>query len=188
MRIGFIGGLLVIGSSILLGVSTGIAAMGGSVSVQGAGAGGLTVTAALVLLSLGAGILSIGGPRPLNGRLVRVGLGLVAIGLIATLTTATQPSDSVLIYVFLAGGLLSGIGVLVTVLSLLASPGRPRIAGSLFVGGLVIAMAAGALNNVLGATIAAPIAVVGGGVMLIALASIGVLGVGEAPVAALAAD
>jgi hypothetical protein len=191
VRNGFIGGLLVIGSSILLGISAAIGATGGSVSVQGAGAGGLTVTAALILLGLGAAVLSVGGPAPLNGRLVRLGLGLIAIGLLATLTTATQPSESVLIYVFLAGGAVSAIGVLITALALLASPGRPRIAGSLFAGGLLVAMVGGALNNSVGPTMTAPFAVVGGGLMLVALASIGLLGMlgdGQAPVAMLAAD
>jgi len=191
VRNGFIGGLLVIGSSILLAISAAIGASGGSVSVQGAGAGGLTVTAALLLLGLGAAVLSVGGPAPLNGRLVRLGLGLIAIGLLATLTTATQPSDSVLIYAFLAGGAVSGIGALIAALALLASPGRPRIAGSLFAGGLLVAMAGGALNNSVGATVAAPIALVGGVLMLLGLASIGLLGllgVSAPPVVALAAD
>ena len=177
MRTGFIGGLLVIGACLLIVVTAVIGAAGGQVSVQGAGPGSLTLTVALAILALGALLIGVGGSRPLNGRLARLGLVLAGIGLTATLSTANVSASSMLVVVFLLGGLVAWIGVIMTALAVLATPGRPRQAGLVFVAGLLIAMAAGALNNVVGATIAGPIALVGGGVVLLGIGAIGLLGV-----------
>jgi hypothetical protein len=176
-RTGFIGGLLVIGGCLLIVVSAAIAIGGGQVSVEGAGAGSLAVTVAMALLAVGAVLIGVGGPRPLNGRFARLGLTLSAIGLAASLATATAPSTSLLLVVFLIGVPLACIGVIVTALVVLATPGRPRQAGLLVFAGLLIAMAAWALNIVVGAAIAGPIALVGGGVVLLGIGAIGLLGV-----------
>jgi hypothetical protein len=177
MRTGFIGGLLVIGACLLIVVTAAIAAGGGQVSVQGAGPGSLTLTVAMAMLAVGALLVGVGGARPLNGRFGRLGLVLSGIGLTATLSTANVSASSLLVVVFLLGGLVAWIGVIMTALAVLATPGRPRQAGLTFVAGLLIAMAAGALNNVVGATIAGPIALVGGSVVLLGIAAIGLLGV-----------
>ena len=186
MRTGFIGGLLVIGACLLIVVTAAIGAAGGQVSVQGAGPGSFTLTAALAMLAVGAFLLGIGGAPPLN-RFARFGLVLSGIGLTATLSTASVSVSSMLVFVFLIGGLVAWIGVVITGLAALATPGEPRRAGLIFVAGVLIAAAAGALNNVVGATIAGPIALVGGAAVLAGIASIGLLGVragqAQAPVA-----
>lgn len=186
MRTGFIGGLLVIGACLLIVVTAVIGAAGGQVSVQGDGPGSFTLTAALAMLAVGAFLLGLGATRPLN-RFARLGLVLSGIGLTATLSTASVSVSSMLVFVFLIGGLVAWIGVIITGLAVLATPGEPRRAGLIFGAGLLIAMAAGALNNVVGATIAGPIALVGGAVVLAGIALIGLLGVragqAQAPVA-----
>ena len=177
MRTGFIGGLLIIGACLLIVVTAVIGASGGEVSVQGAGPGSLTLTVALAMLAVGALLIGVGGARPLNGRFARLGLVLSGLGLTATLSTPNVSVSSMLVFVFLIGGLVAWIGVIITGLAVLATPGRPRRAGLIFVAGLLIAMAAGALNNVVGATIAGPIALVGGSVVLLGIGAIGLLGV-----------
>jgi hypothetical protein len=128
------------------------------------------------MLAVGALLSGLGGSRPLN-RFARFGLVLSGMGLTATLSTATASVSSMLVFVFLIGGLVAWIGVVITALAALATPGRPRQAGIIFVAGLLIAMAAGALNNVVGAAIAGPIALVGGSVILVGIGAIGLLGV-----------
>ena len=184
MRAGFIGGLLIIGACLLVVVTAAIAAAGGQVSVQGAGPGSFTLTTALALLAVGAFLLGVGGSRQLNGRFARFGLILSGIGLTATLSTANVSVSSMLVLVFLIGGLVAWIGVIVTAIAVLATPGRPRQAGLIFVAGLLIAAAAGGLNNVVGSAIAGPIALVGGGAVLLGIGAIGMLGVrgGQVPV------
>jgi len=177
MRTGFIGGLLIIGACLLIVVTAVIGASGGQVSVQGAGPGSLTLTVALAMLAVGALLIGVGGARPLNGRFARLGLVLSGLGLTATLSTANVSVSSMLVFVFLIGGLVAWIGVIITGLAVLATPGRPRRAGLIFVAGLLIAVAAGALNNVVGAAIAGPIALVGGSVVLLGIGAIGLLGV-----------
>ena len=188
MRSEFIGGLLVIASCLLIVVTAAIAAAGGSVSVQGSGPGSLTLTAGLAMLAVGGFLIGIGGSRPLNGRFARLGLVLSGIGLSATLATANASASSLLIFVFLLGGLLAWIGVIMTALAVLATPGRPRRAGLLFVAGLLIAMAAAALNNIVGAMIAGPIALIGGGAILAGIGAIGLLGVRGAQAQAAVAE
>ncbi len=187
LRSGFIGGLLVIGACLLNVVTAVIAAVGGSVSIAGTGPGSLTLTVALVMLAVGALLIGLGGSRPLN-RFARLGLVLSGIGLTATLSTSTVSVSSVLVFVFLIGGLVAWIGVIMTALAVLATPGRPRQAGLIFVAGLLIAIAAGALNNVVGATIAGPIALLGGAVILLGIGAIGLLGVRSGQASAAVAD
>jgi hypothetical protein len=188
MRTGFIGGLLVIGGCLLIVVTAAIAAGGGQVSVQGAGPGSLTLTVAMVMLAVGALLVGVGGSRPLNGRFARLGLVLSGIGLTATLATAKASASSLLIFVFLIGGLLAWIGVIMTAIAVLATPGRPRQAGLLFVAGLLIAMAAAALNNIVGPTIAGPIALVAAAAILLGIGAIGLLGVRGGQASAAVAD
>jgi hypothetical protein len=176
MRIGLIGGILVIGACLLVVVTGLIAASGGPVSIAGEGPGSLTLTVALAMLAVGALLIGVGGSRPLN-RFARLGLVLSGIGLTATLSTANVSVSSMLVFVFLIGGLVAWIGVIMTGLAVLATPGRPRQAGLIFVAGVLIASVAGALNNVVGPVIAGPIAVVGGAVILAGIGAIGLLGV-----------
>jgi hypothetical protein len=187
MRTGFIGGLLVIGACLLIVVTAAIAASGGQVSVEGAGPGSLTLTVAIAMLAVGALLIGLGGSRPLN-RFARLGLVLSGIGLTATLSTANVSVSSMLVLVFLLGGLVAWIGVIMTGLAVLATPGRPRQAGLIFVAGLLIAAAAGALNNVVGSAIAGPIALLGGAVILLGIGAIGLLAVRSGQASAAAAD
>ncbi|MEO5964840.1 MAG: hypothetical protein ABIR11_05185, partial [Candidatus Limnocylindrales bacterium] len=78
MRLGTIGGGLLIASCLLFAASTAIALVGGTFGAGTTGGalsiGSLVMLGAIALGGLGAGIIGIGGPLPLRGRAVRVGL------------------------------------------------------------------------------------------------------------------
>jgi hypothetical protein len=193
-----IGGLLVIAAASLLTVTLVIALGGASVSVGGDGPGSATVTAALVLLGAGLLVLAIVGPPPFGGRLVRTGFATVAVGGAVELASARATADSMLVFAFLLGGLAVLVGLIISGIGLLRMPGRPRWVGLMFIAGIALALVAGAVANDPGvafSTDAAGLraamsvtAMVAAGLMLAALAAIGLLAwVGE-PGAAVAAD
>lgn len=147
MRLGRIGGLLIITSSVAFAAASAVATTGGSVSVRGAGLGGLFVTIAFALLGAGAGLLALGGLAGSGARLARVGLGLMAIALTVSVATPVAASDSVFVIVFLAAGMVAALGAILTVLGLLLTPGPARRSGVLFLGGALLALVAQALAN-----------------------------------------
>jgi len=93
--------------------------------------------------------VSIAGAPPFGGRLARVGLCLVAVGLLGVALGTTliviPPGSNELqswpfVILVLGGGLASIIGSLVCGLSLVRMPGGPRLAGLvLLAGGLGLA-------------------------------------------------
>lgn len=186
MRIASIGGLLVTLASVLFLAAVLVGVSGGSVSVAGAGPGGLLVTVGLAMLAGGATILCVTGPGALRRRVPRVGLGLIGIGIAANLATSNVSASSMLVLVFLAGGMVAGLGAVITMLGLLETNGRPRRIALTFLGGLVLAGAAGALINVgvdgsgvltsIARVLTTGLALAGGVAMAVALAGVGVHG------------
>ncbi len=186
MRIASIGGLLVTLASVLFLAAVLVGVSGGSVSVAGAGPGGLLVTVGLAMLAGGATILCVTGPGALRRRVPRVGLGLIGIGIAANLATSNVSASSMLVLVFLAGGMVAGLGAVITMLGLLETNGRPRRIALTFLGGLVLAGAAGALTNVgvdgsgvltsIARVLTTGLALAGGVAMAVALAGVGVHG------------
>ena len=185
MTLSRIGGALVALAAALLAVTLVVGLNGGSISVRGDGLGSLTLTVALVLLGAGLLVLAIVGPPPFTGRLVRTGFAVVAAGGAAELASASATADSALVYVLLLGGLAVVVGLIISGIGLLGTPGGPRWVGLMFIAGVGLALVAGAVANDPGvafSTDAAGLraamgiaAVVAAGLMLAALAGIGLL-------------
>ena len=147
MSLSRIGGALVTAATALLAVTLVVGLNGGSISVGGEGPGGITLTVALALLGAGLLVLAIVGPSPFGGRLVRTGFAVVAVGGAAELVSAKATADSALVYVLLLGGLAVLVGVVISGIGLLRTPGRPRWVGLMFVAGVALALVAGAVAN-----------------------------------------
>ena len=195
MRLGPIGGVLLIGACLLALVVGGIATAGGSVGIGGSDVGGLVLSAALLFGGLGVGLIGLSGSQPLDRRSLRIGLVILSVGMMSTLGSAVVSSTLAYdplenwsaVILFLAGGLGLLIGGILTVIALLRSPGRPRRIGGLFVSGLLLAMVSGALvNSVFAYTsmdtpalhlAGGAIALVGGTLMLIACGALGLLAI-----------
>lgn len=104
-----------------------------------------------MLAGLGTGIIGLAGPAPLRGRIVRIGLCALALGLasiaVSSVISMTLTSDALedrpSVILLLAGVLLVTIGTPVTFLSVLFVPGPPRRIGGLFLGGLVLDIVGG---------------------------------------------
>lgn len=150
MRIGTAGGLLIIAASVMFAAAALIALTGGSVYVGWESPGAVAVTIAVILLAAGAGLVALAGPERLGGRLVRGGLALVAVGLISTIATSKVGASSMLVLVYLGGGLLSLIGVVVASIGLAQSRAGRR-AGGTFLAGLILFAVAGAVANAMSA-------------------------------------
>lgn len=202
MGFGRIGGMLVVGGCVLFVVTGAIFVGGGGVGIGLRDVGGLVLAASLALLGSGAAVLSVAGPRPLNGRAVRVGLGILAVGLLSSVASSAIAAgltydpleDGPFVILFLVGGLATIIGSPVTVLSLVRAGGRPRAVGSLFLAGLLLVI----LGGFLGAgtnpnpdplpVIGRALAVLGGVVIVLGGTGVGVLAINgsrSAPVASL---
>jgi hypothetical protein len=153
MGFGRIGGVFVVGGWVPFVVTGAIFAGGGAVRIGDGAIGGLALAASLALVGSGAAVLSIAGPRPLHGRAVRVGLGILAVGLLSSLASsamtagfAGDPLENGPVILFLVGGLATVIGSPVTVLSLVRAGSRPRAVGSLFLAGLLLVILGGFLG------------------------------------------
>ena len=154
MGFGRIGGVFVVGGWVLFVVAGAIFAGGGAVRIGDGAIGGVALAASLALVGSGAAVLSIAGPRPLHGRAVRVGLGILAVGMLSSLASSAIAAglaydpleDGPFVILFLVGGLATIIGSPVTVLSLVRAGGRPRAVGSLFLAGLLLVILGGFLG------------------------------------------
>ena len=150
MRLGRIGGLLVVGGWGLFILVGAIVIAGGSVGIGARSVGGLVLDAALGLIGSGAAVLSIAGPTPRNGRAMRIGLGLLAVGLLsfflgAIIAGASEfdPLESIPVIVLVfGGGWAALIGVVVTDIALVRAPGRSRLVGLLLLAGFGLCIAA----------------------------------------------
>jgi len=142
-----IGGLFIIGGWIVLvaGILAG--------PFVGQVVGGFLLTAAVPFVAVGAALLAIVGGRPLQGRGIRVGLALLAVGLLlawgsmmvaASLTYDPLESAPVII-LLLVGAPVVAVGAIVTGISLLRGRGPVRVVGVLLVTGLLLLIAASIL-------------------------------------------
>jgi hypothetical protein len=155
MPYGRIGGSLIVGGWAALLATAGGAVVGETVAVGGSGAASLLGHAAVALLAAGAAILAFRGPGPLGTASVRLGQGILALGLASALASSiwagAYPSDPLeswpIVMLFLVGALFILLGAIVTVAGLLRTPGRPRTLGSLFVTGVAIVLLAAAVAN-----------------------------------------
>ena len=193
MSLSRIGGILIVAAAVLFALTLVIAAGGGSVSVRGNGPGSDTATVALVLLGVGLAMLAIAGPPPLHGRVVRAGFWLVVIGGAAELLTAGVAVESWLVVIFLLGGLVVLVGVIVSGIGLLLTPGPARRVGLGFAAGIALAVVAGFVSNDPGIAFSAEtealraamnvLAIVAAGLLIVSLAAVGVLAMrgGDAP-------
>lgn len=172
MWFGRIGGLLVVSGGVLFMIAAAIYMGGGGID-------DLVVDASLALFGCGAGVLSVGGPRPLHGRVVRAGLGILAVGqlsylalsLIATASTFDQLGSLPLI-IWRVGLGAAFVGSLITGLSLVLTRGPSRVVGSLFLAGMLLLALMAILGNM---RIALPLHAV---LWALALAVLGNTGVG----------
>jgi hypothetical protein len=147
---GRLGGWLIVGGGALVAVAIWMYLDG-----EGLGSGtatSLPITAALALFALGAIVLCAVGPEPFSGRLVRVGLGMLAVGqlslltqeiLFAASTSDQMPNPGIIGLLYLAAGATGGLGLLLTGLALTMTPGRARLVGALLLAGMVLLLAAG---------------------------------------------
>jgi len=146
MTLGRIGGLLVVGGAVVLLLGVPVFAGQGGPGLGLSGSSGLVVGVSLALFGCGAAVLSFDGPRPLHTRLVRIGLGALAVGQLSVtafaIGDAASPSNaleslplSLLLIVgigaFVLGWVMSGV-------ALVRMPGPPRAVGALLVGGLLL--------------------------------------------------
>jgi hypothetical protein len=143
MRFGRLGGWLIIAGGALVAIAIWMYLDG-----QGLGSGtatDLVITAALVLFALGAIVLCAVGPEPFDGRLVRLGLGLLALGqlglltqeiLFAASTSDTMPDPRLMGLLYLVAGAAGGLGLLLTGLELIRTTGRARVVGVLLLAGM----------------------------------------------------
>jgi len=149
MGLGRVGGLLLIGGWVLLLFTALIFVGGGPIRIGDGAIGGLVLTAALVLAGFGTAILSIAGPPPLQGRAVRVGLAMVAIGSLSSVSFSILAGDvanSPFVVAFLLGGFTTFIGLLVVVVTLVRSPRPSRLVGSSFLVGFLLVVLGGTLG------------------------------------------
>lgn len=192
MRLGPLGGVLLLGGCLLAIIVAGIVAAGGSAGLGVRDAGGLALTATLALGGLGFGLLGLSGPTPMDRRSLRIGFAFLGVGQLASLASTaiaaivSDPTESwPAIILLLVGGLAILIGGPVTVIALLISPGRLRRIGALFVSGFAVGLVGGGLVNAVfaAASTDAPavhlasgaVALIGGSLMLIACGGLGLL-------------
>ena len=181
MRYGRIGGGLVIGGWALAVIGIGLSWVASSAVF------GLVGTLAAVMIGSGAAVIAIAGVAPLRGLVVRVGLGLLAVGLtclvgsaiVAARLTYEPFEDAPFIVLFVAGWLASSVGMLVTQLALIRAGGLARRLGVLFFAGLASTWLMGALAAAMGSgplqIVAAALAVLGATGFVIGCAAPGVL-------------
>jgi hypothetical protein len=146
MWFGRIGGLLVVSGGVLFVIA-------GAIYVGGSGIDSLFVDASLALFGCGAGVLSVGGSRPLHGRVVRLGLATLAVGQLSYLafsiiaTASTFDPLGSLLQVLRVGLGAAFLGSLITALSLVRTRGPSRVAGSLFLAGMLLLALMAILGN-----------------------------------------
>jgi hypothetical protein len=185
MTLARIGGLSVIGGWALLVIAGALAVAGGSVGLGSRSIGGVVMAASLVLIGAGGAVVAVAGPRPLDGRVLRIGLGILGIGIlglagssIAAARLAYDPmEDGPSVVLLLAGGLATWTGAPVTVLALLLAPGGPRAVGAAFVAGLLLLVLAGVANENVGPILAGLPAIVGGSLVIGSGIGLGVLAI-----------
>jgi hypothetical protein len=145
MRLGRIGGILFAAGAVCYLVALAIQPPGGSVGPIDASSA--TLIAATLLGGLGAAVLAFARPAPLDGRAIRVGLGLLAAGLLSltaggvgnavALAAGSDPLSSGVVLLLLFGLPVTFSAIVVLSVALAVTPGPTRL-----VGGVLLAAAA----------------------------------------------
>ncbi len=134
MRFGQIGGVLVAGGSVACLIAMTIIVAGDDAGSDLYSLAMTTLPAAVALIAVGALILGLTGPKPLDGRSIRIGLGMLGAGFLCYLAANVIPAPDGKnnlqswphIIGLLGGALAMAVGVLVTGLALVRSPGPRR--------------------------------------------------------------
>lgn len=192
MKSGQIGGALVLGGWLLFAVAAATVAGGGPVGIGGGvgvSNGSIVLAAALGLAGSGAALLGIAGAVPLNGRGLRVGLGVLSVGLLSSVGAwalgGAVPDYSlafILVIVLLfVGTVATALGTLITLAALVRAGGRPRVVGALFLAGLALLTIGGLLTKVglvgpLGEGLRVTLIVLGGFAVVLGGVGLGLLG------------
>lgn len=146
MRWGLIGGWLLIGGTLVSLAASAPLWSADPPVVGPTDAFSLLVNASLALIGVGAGILSAFGPSPLNGRGVRIALGVWAIGTLSFLILQLIPfnptADSTTQLLHSAasavGNLGSLLGMVLLGVALVRAGGPSRLVGALLLAGLAL--------------------------------------------------
>lgn len=145
-----IGGTLIAGGCVLNMITIATVVVGSSDLEWIVPGGGL------VLISLGAITLCVAGTKPIDGRAIRVGLGMLGVGLLSYLSGNVLPvregSNNLQswphIILLFGGVVIIVLGFLVTLVSLVRAPGPSRAVGSVLFLGLLLFPIAGLLSAV----------------------------------------
>ena len=140
MRWGWIGGVLIIGGTVLTLPAAALGAVAPGDDPGRRDLGDLLMSASLVLLGSGAGVLGVFGPKPLNGRGIRIGLGALAVGLLSFLVMVNVPlsghnelTSTPWVASAILGVVAAVLGSVLVVAALVRTPGPTRPVGSLFI-------------------------------------------------------
>jgi len=141
---------------------------------------GTGLIAPAILLGIGAAVVGAAGPRPLDARLTRAGLGLLAVGgLTVALALAILNSDAEemaeLVPLLIALGAIL-LGCLATGLSLLRSTGPVRAVGAAVLVGLLLVIVGNVVGG--GQVTPPPILLAGYAVTGLGLTGVAVLALG----------
>ena len=131
MRFGQIGGVLVVGGSLACLLAMTIIVAGDNAGSDLYSLALTLLPAAVALIALGALVLGLTGPKPLDGRSIRIGLGMLGAGFLCFMAANVIPAPDGKnnlqswphIIGLLGGALVMAIGVLVTGLALVRSSG-----------------------------------------------------------------
>lgn len=142
MRLGRIGGILFAAGAVCYLVALAIQPPGGSIGPIDASSA--TLIAATLLGGIGAAVMTFAGPAPLDGRAIRIGLGLLAAGLLSLtvggvgnaliLAAGSDPLSSAVVLFLLFGLPVTFFAIVVLSVALAVTPGPTRIVGGVLLG------------------------------------------------------
>ena len=158
MRLGVIGGTLVVVGAVMFVASEVLLIGGNVVDMDLNGVSGLITPASMTLLAIGVLVLGVTGPGQLHPRLTRTGLTIFAVGLLSLVAagivgaglTYDPLENGPFVILALVGALCVVAGSLLTVLALVRVAGLTRNLGLSFLGAIVLAILAGMVNSNIG--------------------------------------
>lgn len=142
---------------------------------------GLDLVVPATLVGIGAAVVAVAGPRPLDARLTRAGLAILAVGAVsnAVFTVIEQISQGAPqegLALFLISLAAIPVGSLVAGLSLARSSGIPRAVGATLLLGLLLVIIGEALGG--GLASPPPMLLIGRAVAVLGLTGVGALALG----------